>query len=42
MLEVLKKYSTLAIQDDYKSWVDNDRNNEMAKLLLIDQADYNT
>ena len=32
----------MAIQDDYNGWKANECNNEVAKLLLIDQADYNT
>lgn len=42
MLETLKKFSSMAIQDDYLNWKANDFSNEVAKLLLIDQADYNT
>lgn len=32
----------MAIQDDYFNWNENDKHNEVAKLLLIDQADYQT
>ena len=32
----------MAIQDDYNNWKGNALNNEVAGLLLIDQADYNT
>ena len=32
----------MAIQDDYVHWEENDRHNEVSKLLLIDQADYST
>lgn len=32
----------MAIQDDYNNWKENDFSNEVAKLMLIDQADYNT
>lgn len=32
----------MAIQDDYFNWDQNDRHNEVSKLLLIDQADYQT
>jgi ABC-type proline/glycine betaine transport system substrate-binding protein len=42
MLEALKKYSSMAVQDDYNGWKDNEFSNEVAKLLLVDQADYNT
>tara|TARA_B110000285_G_C15089284_1_gene598113 strand:+ start:1141 stop:1548 length:408 start_codon:yes stop_codon:yes gene_type:complete len=42
MVETLKKYSSMAIQDDYENWNENDQHREVAKLLLIDQADYGT
>jgi hypothetical protein len=42
MLETLKKFSSLAIQDDYTNWKKHDHSNEVAKLMLIDQSDYNT
>ena len=32
----------MAIQEDYFHWNENDRHRECAKLLLVDQADYNT
>ena len=41
-LETLKKRSSMAIQEDYEHWKENDYHREVAKLLLIDQADYNT
>jgi len=40
--ETLKKFSTVAIQDDYQNWKENDHHREVAKLLLVDQADYST
>ena len=42
MIETLKKFSVMAISDDYKAWKENEFSNEVAKLLLVDQADYNT
>jgi hypothetical protein len=42
MLETLKKFSSMAILDDYNNWKENEYSNEVSKLLLIDQADYNT
>ena len=42
ILETLKKFSTIAIQDDYQNWKANDYHREVGKLLLIDQADYGT
>ena len=42
MLETLKKFSSMAIQDDYTNWKAHEFSNEVSKLLLIDQADYNT
>jgi hypothetical protein len=32
----------MAIQDDYYNWNENDQHREVAKLLLVDQADYGT
>jgi len=40
--ETLKKRSTMAVQEDHFHWNENDEPREMAKLLLIDQADYQT
>ena len=42
IMETLKKRSTMAINEDYENWKDNDFHREVAKLLLIDQGDYNT
>ena len=42
ILETLKKHSSMAIQEDLTNWKKNDEHREVAKLLLVDQADYNT
>lgn len=42
MLAVLQKSSSMAINDDYDNWKDNDFHCEAAKPLFIDQADYGT
>ena len=42
ILETLKKDSVMAIQDDFPSWKESGYENERAKLMMIDQADYNT
>lgn len=42
LVESLKKFSSMAIQDDYQNWAENDQHREVSKLLLIDQADYQT
>jgi hypothetical protein len=42
ILETLKKFSSMAIQDDYCHYKLNDFHREVGKLLLIDQSDYNT
>ena len=42
MLETLKKHSVMALQEDYDAWNNNGRENNCGKLLLVDQADYNT
>jgi len=41
-LETLKKYGSMAVSSDYPSWKASGFSNSRAKLLLIDQADYNT
>lgn len=41
-LETLKKFGSMAVHEDYSSWEASGRTNSRAKLLLIDQADYNT
>ena len=42
ILETLKKHSVMAIQEDYPAWKKSGFENGRAKLLLVDQADYNT
>jgi len=37
----LKKTNSIAVQEDYQGWKDNEFHREAAKLLLIDQADLN-
>jgi predicted GTPase len=41
ILDVLKKKSSMAIQDDYELWNQVNKR-EAGKLLLVDQADYAT
>lgn len=41
-LETFKKYGSMAVSEDYPSWAASGRSNSRAKLLLVDQADYNT
>ena len=40
--EVVKKYGSMAIQDDFDSWAENEKHREVSKLLLIDQMDFTT
>lgn len=42
ILETLKKRSSLAIQDDKQSYLKAGQKRTGGKLLLIDQADYQT
>jgi len=42
ILEVLKKHSVMAISDDYPAYKASGFENGFGKLLLVDQADYNT
>ena len=42
ILEILKKKSSLAIQDDFIAWSKNNYSKSFGKPLLIDQADYQT
>lgn len=42
ILETLKKNPSMAIWEDYPNWKKNDLKRDYAKLLMIDQADYNT
>lgn len=41
-LETLKKHGSMAISEDYPSWKASGFSNSRAKLLTIDQSDYNT
>ena len=42
MIETFKKYGSMAMSEDYPAWDAAGRTNSRAKLLLVDQADYNT
>jgi len=42
ILDTLKKFSSMAISDDYDNWKANDFHREVSKLLFIDQGEYNT
>lgn len=42
IIETLKKYSTMTVQDDEFNWNASGRKKDNGKLLLVDQADYNT
>jgi len=42
MISVLQKSSSMAIQDDYENWAENDFHCEVGKPLFIDQGDYRT
>ena len=42
MLETFKKYGTMSMSEDYPAWKESGFSNSRAKLLLVDQADYNT
>lgn len=42
MLETFKKYGSMSMSEDYPAWAASGRSNSRAKLLLVDQADYNT
>jgi len=42
LLETFKKSGSMAIQEDYPAWDKSGRKNAFAKLLMLDQADYNT
>ena len=41
-LETLKKFGSMATRSDYHSWKASGHSNSRAKLLLVDQSDYNT
>lgn len=42
IIETLKKRSSMAINDDKNAWIAASQKRDGGKLLLIDQADYNT
>ena len=42
MLENFKKYGSMAIQEDFPAWDKSGRANALAKLLMVDQSDYDT
>lgn len=42
IMETLKKRSSIAIQDDRAAWNKSGHKRSSGKLLLVDQADYNT
>jgi len=41
-LETLKKYGSMSVSHDYQAWRDSGFKNSCAKLMMIDQADYQT
>jgi len=41
-LETLKKFGSMTVQSDYDSWKASGFQNSRAKLLMLDQSDYNT
>lgn len=42
ILETLKKHSVMAIQEDFPAYKASGYSNDRAKMMLVDQADYNT
>ena len=42
IMECLKRSCSMIIQDDFKPWDETDWNPDYGKVLLVDQADYNT
>ena len=42
LLATTSHFGSMAIQDDYPGWNENEKHREAAKLLLIDQADHAT
>jgi len=42
MLETFKKHGAMSMSEDYPAWKESGFSNTRAKLLLVDQADYNT
>lgn len=41
-MSVLKKYSSMALSEDYQAFLNAERDQRSGKLLLIDQSDYKT
>lgn len=42
MLQTLKKRSVMAVQDDYEAWRDFGKQQDMGKVLFVDESDYQT
>lgn len=42
LIETFKKHGSMSIAEDYPAWKESGFSNSRAKLLLVDQADYNT
>ena len=42
IMECLKRSCSMIIQDDFKPWDETEWNPDYGKVLLVDQADYNT
>ena len=42
MIENYKKFGSMSVSEDYPSWKKSGFSNSSAKLLTVDQADYNT
>ena len=42
LIETFKKHGSMSMSEDYAAWRDSGFSNSRAKLLLVDQADYNT
>ena len=42
LLETFKRHGSMSMGEDYPAWKESGFSNSRAKLLLVDQADYNT
>ena len=42
LIETFKKHGAMSISEDYSSWKASGFSNSRAKLLMVDQSDYNT
>ena len=42
LLETFKKFGSMSMSEDYAGWKESGFQNSRAKLLLVDQSDYNT